>query len=78
MEKNPYESLQFSKSNAEYKRAPAASKAVKNGGKARKRSEKLLLRCSVEVVETGARPHSELHFWLVFYRNQALVVCMTH
>ena len=75
--KNPYETLQFRKSNEEYKRVPAASKAVKNGGKARKR-EKLLLRCSVEVVETGARPHSELHFWLVFYRNQALVVCMTH
>ena len=31
------------------------------------------------VVESGARPQSELHFWLaVFYRNQALVVCMTH
>ena len=62
--KNPYETLQFRKSNEDFERVLAASKAVKNRGKARKR-EKLLLRSSVEaiVVETGARPHSEL--WIL-------------
>ena len=62
--KNPYENLQFRKSNEDFERVLAAPNAVKNRGKARKR-EKLLLRSSVEaiVVETGARPHSEL--WIL-------------
>ena len=60
MEKIPTKPYNLENPTKNFERVLAASKAVKNRGKARKQREKLLLHSSVEVVETGARPHSDL------------------